>query len=467
MDVTSICIDSRKVTQGTCFVAISGTQQDAHSFIPQAIASGAKSIVCTAMPAEVSSGVTYVKVADTSAIVGILASNFYDKPSAAMHVVGITGTNGKTTTATLGYQLFTSLGYMCGLISTVNNIIGTTIIPSTHTTPDAVSLQALLRQMADAGCAYVFMEVSSHAVVQCRIAGIDFAVALFSNISHDHLDYHGTFDNYIAAKKKFFDDLPATAYAITNIDDKRGTVMLQNTAARKKSYAIKTVADFKGKILENTIAGLSLDINGTVVHCALIGEFNAYNLLALYSIANCLGLSKEDILPALSTLRGAAGRFEVLRSAQQNILGIVDYAHTPDALINVLATINKLREGNEKVITVVGCGGDRDRTKRPLMAQVSCEHSDKVVFTSDNPRSEDPQAILNDMTAGVPAHQVRKYVSIADRKEAIRTACMLAQQNDIILVAGKGHETYQEIKGVRTPFDDKQILSETFQSLAL
>jgi UDP-N-acetylmuramoyl-L-alanyl-D-glutamate--2,6-diaminopimelate ligase len=440
---------------------------DAHQYIPQVIAAGATSIICSQLPTTIEPKVCYVVVQDTSSVLGWLAANFNDHPSRQMHVIGITGTNGKTTTATLAYQLFTKMGYQCGLISTVHNIVGTQVSTSTHTTPDAISVQALLRQMKEAGCSHVFMEVSSHAVVQGRIVGIEFSVAVFTNITHDHLDYHGTFDNYIAAKKKFFDDLPKTAFAITNVDDKRGAVMLQNTKAKKKSYAIKNIADYKGKILENTIAGLQININGTAVHCAMIGEFNAYNLLALFAIAECLQLPTDETLPALSMLRGAVGRFEVMRSERNNILGIVDYAHTPDALINVLATINKMRSGNEHVHTVIGCGGDRDKTKRPIMAQVACEHSDKVIFTADNPRTENPEAILTDMIAGVPAHLRMRYVKITDRKEAIRTACMLAKPSDIILVAGKGHETYQEINGVRTPFDDKTILLETFNALQL
>jgi UDP-N-acetylmuramoyl-L-alanyl-D-glutamate--2,6-diaminopimelate ligase len=466
-EVETVCIDSRKVVPGSCFVALLGTQQDAHQYIQEVVAKGAKSIICSTMPLALAEDVCYVLVEDTNAVLGLIAANFYQHPSKDMYVVGITGTNGKTTTATLAYQLFTKLGYQCGLLSTVQNIVGTQATPSALTTPDAITVQAMLHQMRAAGCSHVFMEVSSHAVAQHRINGVEFSVAVFSNISHDHLDYHGTFDHYIAAKKKFFDELPKTAFAITNVDDKRGAVMLQNTKAKKRSYGIKNIADYKAKVLENTIEGLHLTINGTALHCSMIGEFNAYNLLALYAIADCLQLANDEILPAISMLKGAVGRFEVMRTKETNILGIVDYAHTPDALINVLATINKMRTGNEAVHTVIGCGGDRDRTKRPVMAQVACEHSSKVIFTSDNPRTEDPEAILNDMIAGVPAHLQKRYVKITDRREAIRTACMLAQSGDIVLVAGKGHENYQEINGVRTHFDDKEILLETFNALQL
>jgi UDP-N-acetylmuramoyl-L-alanyl-D-glutamate--2,6-diaminopimelate ligase len=463
--VNAICIDSRAVSKGSCFVAIKGAAVDAHQYVDAVILQGASCIVCSTLPKNILGDVTYVLVNDTAEVLGVLAANFYEHPSKQVHVIGVTGTNGKTTTATLGYQLFTQLGFQCGLISTVHNIIGKEIIASTHTTPDAVTVQELLRQMVDAGCAYIFMEVSSHAVVQRRINGIQFVVALFSNITHDHLDYHGTFDNYIKAKKQFFDDLPKTAFAITNLDDKRGAIMLQNTIAQKRTCAFKQMADFKGRVLESSLQGLMLDFDGVIVHCKMIGEFNAYNLLAIYSIAKCLNIAAEELLPALSVLEGAEGRFEVLRSAKQNVLGIVDYAHTPDALLNVLATINKMREGVENIYTVIGCGGDRDKTKRPIMADVACQHSFKVVLTSDNPRSENAQAILDDMQAGVQPHHKRKYLCIADRKEAIRTACMMAQANDIVLVAGKGHEKYQDINGVKHPFDDKQILLETFETL--
>jgi len=357
------------------------------------------------------------------------------------------------------------LGYTCGLLSTVDNHIGGTVVPATHTTPDAVSLNKLLKQMADAGCTYVFMEVSSHAVHQHRITGVVFAGGVFSNITHDHLDYHKTFDEYIRVKKMFFDDLPASAFALSNADDKRGTVMLQNTQAKKYLYSLKTLADYKGKILENSLAGLVMNIDDQEVHFRLIGEFNAYNLLAAYGAAISLGEEKQEVLRSLSELSGAEGRFDYVVSPRDKVIAIVDYAHTPDALLNVLATIRKLKKGFETVITVVGCGGDRDRTKRPLMAQAACEHSDRVIFTSDNPRSEDPLAIIRDMEEGLPVAYKRKYISIAERREAIKTAISLAKPEDIVLIAGKGHEKYQEIKGVKTHFDDKEVVKEMFEVL--
>jgi UDP-N-acetylmuramoyl-L-alanyl-D-glutamate--2,6-diaminopimelate ligase len=463
--VQQICIDSRACKKDSLFVAIVGTTTDGHAFIDAVIKQGVTAIVCQTLPTQLHNNITYIQVANTAICIGEMASNFYNHPSTKLKLVGVTGTNGKTTVATLLFQLYTKLGYLCGLISTVQNQIGDHIIPSTHTTPDAISLQALLHNMQQAGCSYVFMEVSSHAVHQHRIGGAVFCGALFTNITHDHLDYHGTFDEYIAAKKMFFDDLPKTAFAISNIDDKRGMVMLQNTKAATNTYGIKNLANYKAKILENALSGLVLNINGTEVHCAMIGEFNAYNLLLVFATAMQLGANKEEVLAVLSTLQGAEGRFDCIKSTQDNILGIVDYAHTPDALLNVLATIQKLRNGNEKVLTLIGCGGDRDATKRPIMAQVACEHSDKVILTSDNPRSENPITILQQMEAGVPVHQLKKVMNIVDRKEAIKIICQLAQPNDIILIAGKGHEKYQDINGIKTPFDDKQILSQTFELL--
>jgi UDP-N-acetylmuramoyl-L-alanyl-D-glutamate--2,6-diaminopimelate ligase len=380
-------------------------------------------------------------------------------------LVGVTGTNGKTTIATLLFRLFTELGHHCGLLSTVQNQIGEKIVPATHTTPDAIHLNALLADMVDEGCEYVFMEVSSHAIHQQRIAGLKFAGGIFSNITHDHLDYHKTFDEYIKVKKAFFDGLPATAFALTNLDDKRGSVMLQNTKAKKTTYSLRTVADFKGKILENNLTGLIMIVNEKEVHFRLIGEFNAYNLLAVYGAALMLGKEKDAVLQALSGLSGAEGRFDYIMSAEQKIIGIVDYAHTPDALLNVLATIKNLRKGIEQVITVVGCGGDRDTAKRPVMAEVAAERSDRVILTSDNPRSEDPAEIIRQMEAGVPVHLKKRVLSIADRKEAIKTACSLANPEDIILIAGKGHEKYQDINGVKHPFDDKQVLREMLELL--
>lgn len=465
VSVQELSIDSRKVGEGTVFIALRGTTMDGHQFMDKAAAQGASAIVCETLPQVRAEGVTYVQVADSMQAAGQMADAFFGSPSAAMKVIGVTGTNGKTTTATLLYRLFQALGYPCGLISTVQNHIQDVVEVATHTTPDAISVQRLLGRMRDAGCTHVFMEVSSHAVHQRRIEGIRFEGGVFTNITHDHLDYHKTFDEYIRVKKKFFDDLPETAFALVNADDKRGGVMLQNTAAEKATYSLRVPATIKGKVLENNLTGLVMDINGQEVHCRLIGTFNAYNLLAVYGAAVLLGESREEVLAALSNLQGAPGRFETYLSPQEKVLGIVDYAHTPDALINVLATINQLRTAGQEVITVIGCGGDRDRTKRPLMAQVACEHSTKAVLTADNPRSEAPEAILDDMQKGLSAAQQRRSLRITDRREAIRTACMLAQPGDIVLVAGKGHETYQEIKGVKQPFDDRLVLTEAFQSL--
>ena len=462
--VSSIAIDSRKVERGSVFVAINGVQSNGHLFIDKAIEAGAVAIVCETIPSLIHENITYIEVKDTSEAVAMMAHQFYGEPSKKVKLVGVTGTNGKTTIATLLFKLFTKLGYDCGLISTVQNQIGETIIPATHTTPDAVSLNMLLAQMVNDGCTHIFMECSSHAIHQKRIAGLQFTGALFSNITHDHLDYHKTFDEYIKVKKKFFDDLPSSAFAITNADDKRGTVMLQNTNAKKYSYSLKTMADFKGKILDNALTGLQMIVNEIEVHFRLIGEFNAYNLLAVYGVAICLGEDKYQVLTELSMLTGAEGRFDYVISNRQ-IIGIIDYAHTPDALENVLSTIKKLRKGYEQIITVVGCGGDRDKTKRPIMAQTACNLSDKVILTSDNPRSEEIADILKDMETGLDSAAKRKYISISDRKEAIKTAVSLAKEEDIILVAGKGHEKYQDIKGVKYPFDDKAVLLETFELL--
>ena len=458
--VNELRIDSRAVSSGDVFIAIRGVHTDGHAFISKAIEQGAAAIICETLPETLQEQVCYVLVADSTAACGVMADNFYKHPSRHLQLVGVTGTNGKTTIATLLFRLYTQLGYKCGLLSTVQNQIGDTVIPATHTTPDAISLNALLARMVEEGCQYAFMEVSSHAVHQQRIAGLKFAGGIFSNITHDHLDYHKTFDEYIRVKKSFFDGLPNTAFALTNIDDKRGNVMLQNTKARKATYSLRSMADFKGKILENNLTGLIMQIGEQEVHFRLIGEFNAYNLLAVYGAAVLLGQDKHTVLQALSNLQGAEGRFDYILSAKEKVMGIIDYAHTPDALLNVLATIKNLRKGNEQVITVVGCGGDRDRAKRPVMAQVAAEHSDRVILTSDNPRSEEPEAIIHEMEAGVPVHQRKKVLSITDRKEAIKTAISLANPEDIILVAGKGHEKYQEIKGVKHPFDDKAVLQE-------
>ena len=459
--VTDLQIDSRKVKKGSVFIAIRGGI-DGHQFIDKAIESGASIVIAEILPVQLKEGVTYVQVENTSAAAGQMAHNLYGQPSEKLKLVGVTGTNGKTTVATLLFKLFSSLGTKAGLISTVQNQIGEKIVAATHTTPDPISLNALLRQMVDDGCTHVFMEVSSHAVHQHRIAGLKYAGGLFTNITHDHLDYHQTFDEYIRVKKSFFDSLQPSAFAISNADDKRGAVMLQNTNAHKYLYSLRTVADFKGKILENNLSGLVMSINDQEVHFRLIGEFNAYNLLAVYGAAVSLGEDKHEVLRALSMLTGAEGRFDYIVSQKERVIGIVDYAHTPDALLNVLATIKNLRKGHEQIITVVGCGGDRDKTKRPIMGEVACEHSDKVIFTSDNPRSEDPDQIIKDMEQGLAAAAKRKYISITDRKEAIKTAVSFSKPEDILLIAGKGHEKYQDIKGVKHHFDDKEVLQEMF-----
>ena len=464
LEVSDLQIDSRLVKAGSVFIAIRGAAMDGHKFIDKAIENGARTIVCEELPALENEGVTYLVVNNSNEAVAYMAHHFYGEPSAKIKLVGITGTNGKTTIATLLFNLFSKLGYKCGLISTVQNHIGDEVVPSTHTTPDAISLQALLAKMVAAGCTHVFMEVSSHAIHQHRTTALVFAGGIFSNITHDHLDYHKTFDEYIRVKKQFFDHLPSNAFAISNMDDKRGTVMLQNTLAKKHYYSLKTVAEFKGKILENGLTGLVMAINDKEVHFRLIGEFNAYNLMAVYGAAICLEENVEEVLTALSLLTGAEGRFDYTIS-NTKVIAIVDYAHTPDALENVLSTITKLRRGHEQIITVVGCGGDRDKTKRPVMGQVACDFSDRVIFTSDNPMSEDPMAILKDMEEGLTSAAKRKYIAIADRKEAIKTAVSFAKPEDIILIAGKGHEKYQEISGVKHAFDDKAMLNEMFDLL--
>lgn len=463
IEVTNVQTDSRKATAGSLFIALKGTHADGHQFIDAVLGQGATAVVVEDMPQQLREGVSYVQVDSTSKAAGWIAHNFYGQPSEKMQLVGVTGTNGKTTIATVLYKLFRALGYRVGLVSTVENRIGNEVIPSTHTTPDAVSLNALLKKMLDAGCSHVFMESSSHAIHQHRIEGLQYAGGIFSNITHDHLDYHKTFDEYIKVKKSFFDGLPSSAFALTNADDKRGMVMLQNTSAKKLTYSLRTMADIKGKILENHLTGLFMSINEQEVHFRLIGEFNAYNLLAVYGAAISLGEDKQEVLTQLSLLSGAEGRFDYIISPRDRVIGIVDYAHTPDALLNVLATIKNLRKGHEQVITVVGCGGDRDKTKRPVMAEVAVEHSDRVILTSDNPRSEDPAQIIKDMEVGVSVAARRKVLSIADRREAIRTAISLAGPEDIVLIAGKGHEKYQEIKGVKYDFDDKKILEEEFR----
>lgn len=458
-EVSILTFDSRQVQQDAVFFAITGTLSDGHDYIEQTISAGARVVICEVIPEERNAAVTYIEVDDSSVALGKMAANYYGNPSSKLKLTGITGTNGKTTIATLLFKLFRSLKYNVGLISTVQNQINEEIIPATHTTPNPLALNALLKQMVEAGCTYCFMEVSSHAVVQHRIEGLDFAGGVFANITHDHLDFHKTFDNYIKAKKAFFDQLPKTAFALTNTDDRNGMVMLQNTKAAKKTYALKQLADFKANIIENRFSGLNLDIDHVDVFFKLVGSFNAYNLLAVYGTAMLLEQDKLNVLTILSNLTGADGRFEYVTN-EKKIIGIVDYAHTPDAVQNVLSTIHDIRKGTEQVITIIGCGGDRDKTKRPLMAQVACDWSDKVILTSDNPRTENPQTILEEMEAGVSPTNKRKTMTIADRKEAIKTACHLAKPGDIIVLAGKGHEKYQEINGVRYHFDDKEVLTE-------
>ena len=463
-DITGICFDSRKVSTSSMFIATVGTVVDGHQFIASAIEKGASVIVCEKLPEQLVATITYVVVENSSRAMGLIAAAYYQHPSKKLKLVGVTGTNGKTTVATLLSNLFQALGYKVGLLSTVENKINNTVIPSSHTTPDSITINELLLAMIEANCDYCFMEVSSHATVQERIAGLSFTGGIFTNISHDHLDFHHTFDEYIKAKKYFFDQLPASAFALTNSDDKRGAVMLQNTKAHAKTYALQSMATFKAKIIENQFSGLFLNIDAEEVWFKMVGSFNAYNLLAVYATAMLLDQDKTRVLTILSTLSGAEGRFDYTISPN-GVIGIVDYAHTPDAIKNVLQTIANIRKGNETVIAIVGCGGDRDKTKRPIMAEVACKLSDKVILTSDNPRTEDPAAILKEMEAGVPISLKKKTITIQDRKEAIRTACHLAKSGDIILLAGKGHEKYQEINGVKFPFDDKQIFSEIMESL--
>lgn len=462
--VSSITFDSRKIKKDSLFIAVRGTTVDGHNYIAQSIEMGANAIICEELPEERLEHVTYVKVKNANYALGIIASNFYDNPSQKLKLVGVTGTNGKTTTVTLLYNLFKSLGNTVGLLSTVKNKIHNEELPATHTTPDAIELNELLCKMVEKGCQYCFMEVSSHAIVQHRVTGITFVGGVFTNITHDHLDYHKTFDEYIKAKKTFFDNLPEDAFALTNKDDANGMIMLQNTNAKRVTYAIKSAADHKCRIIENHLSGLLLNIDGKEVWVKLIGTFNAYNVLAVYTVAVLLKQDTTNILTALSTLNSVEGRFQYLKS-ETGIIGIVDYAHTPDALKNVLETIKGIRTGNEQVITLAGCGGDRDAAKRPIMAQIACEYSNKVILTSDNPRSEDAEEILNQMQKGISPVDAKKTLRITDRKEAIKAACSLAKQGDIILVAGKGHEKYQEIKGVKHPFDDFEILKDTLKTL--
>lgn len=462
VDVAHLCFDSRKAVASSVFFAIPGTQVDGHQFLPQVYQQGCTAWVVETLPTDIPADVTCVLVPDSNEALALAAGEFYCNPSAKLNLIGITGTNGKTTSVTLLFELFKQLGHRCGLISTVQNKIQDRVIPATHTTPDALALNALLADMLADGCTHVFMEVSSHAVVQKRIHGIVFKGAIFSNITRDHLDFHETFDSYIKAKKGFFDDLPSGSFTLTNVDDKRGLVMLQNTAARKYSYGILNAADFKAKIKANVISGLQVEFDGIEIHAQLIGLFNAYNLLAIYATAILLGEDKNEVLLQLSTLKTAPGRFEQL-AGPSNKMAIVDYAHTPDALENVLKTIQAIRAKQQRIITVVGCGGNRDAGKRPIMAELAATLSDVVVLTSDNPRFEDPESILDQMEAGVPSEDRIKVHRISDRKEAIFQAIRtIAQPGDIVLVAGKGHETYQDIQGVKSDFDDKQVIAEAY-----
>lgn len=465
-EITDVQIDSRKVKKGSLFIAERGTQTDGHVFIPAAVKNGAAAVVCETMPEEIDGNTVFVRLESTEAAAGPIATQFYGDPSRKLKLVGVTGTNGKTTIATLLYNMFRKFGYKCGLCSTVCNYIDGEAVPADHTTPDPVTLNYLLGRMADAGCQYAFMEVSSHSIAQKRIGGLVFAGGIFTNLTRDHLDYHKTFENYRDAKKAFFDGLPKTAFAITNGDDKNGMVMVQNTAATVKTYSTRSMADFRARILEMSFEGMLLEIDGREVSVPFVGKFNVSNLLAVYGAARMLGREAMEILTTLSTLHSVAGRFETLRSPS-GYTAIVDYAHTPDALVNVLSAIHEVlkesRSLESKVITVCGAGGNRDKGKRPIMAAEAANRSDRVVITSDNPRFEDPQAIINDMTAGLTAAQRRKVVTIADRREAIKAACMMADKGDVILIAGKGHEDYQEISGVKHHFDDREEVRKVFE----
>ena len=462
--IDNITFDSRKITNHSLFVAIKGTQVDGHKFIDDCIEKGAIAIICEELPKTVQSNITYIHVKDSHAALGIIASNYYDNPSTKLKLIGITGTNGKTTSTTLLFNLFRIMGHKVGLISTVVNKIHNEEVPSTHTTPNPVELNKLINDMIEKGCEYCFMEVSSHAIDQKRIKGLHFSGGVFTNISRDHLDYHLTFDNYIKAKKEFFDDLPAEAFSLTNNDQTHGETMVMDTKAKQYTYSLKGLGDFKAKVLENRFSGLHLNIDNNDVYTKLIGGFNAYNALVAYSVGVLLGKDKIDVLTTLSNLDSVEGRFEYIKTDNE-ITGIVDYAHTPDALENVLQTIKEIRTGNELVITIVGCGGDRDKGKRPLMAEIAAKYSDQVIFTSDNPRTENPETIIEEMRKGVPAEDFKKTLCITNRKEAIKTACSLSHNGDILLIAGKGHENYQEINGERLPFDDMEILTETLTEL--
>ena len=463
VEITDVNIDSRRIKDGHLFIAMKGTQVDGHKFVPKAIELGAKAVMCEDMPEEKAEGVTYVQVESTEDVVGKVATTFHGNPSTKLKLVGVTGTNGKTTIATLLYNMFTKMGHKCGLLSTVCNYIIDEAIPADHTTPDPIELNRLLDRMVQAGCEYAFMECSSHAIAQKRIGGLTFAGGIFTNLTRDHLDYHKTFENYRNAKKAFFDSLPKTAFAITNADDKNGMVMVQNTKATVKTYSTRSVADFKARIIECHFEGMYLEMDGHEVGVQFIGKFNVSNLLAVYGAAVMLGKSPEDVLVVMSTLHSVSGRLEPIHSPE-GYTAVVDYAHTPDALENVLNAIHEVLDGKGHVITVCGAGGNRDKGKRPLMAQEAVKQSDKVIITSDNPRFEEPQDIINDMLAGLNAQQMKKVISIVDRREAIRTACMMAQKGDVILIAGKGHENYQEVKGVKHHFDDHEVVKECFKN---
>ena len=464
-EVKGVHIDSRRIKDGFMFVAMKGTQVDGHQFIAKAIAQGASVVLCEDMPEERAEGVTYVAVPSTEAAVGTVATRFWGEPSKKLRLVGVTGTNGKTTIATLLYKMFSKMGHRCGLLSTVCNYIVDEAVPADHTTPDPIALNELLARMVEAGCEYAFMECSSHAIAQQRIGGLHFTGGIFTNLTRDHLDYHKTFENYRDAKKAFFDGLPKTAFAITNADDKNGMVMVQNTKATVKTYSTRAAADFKARILECHFEGMYLEVDGQEVGVQFIGKFNVSNLLAVYGAARMLGKKSEDILVVMSTLHSVSGRLEPIRS-KEGYTAVVDYAHTPDALENVLNAIHEVLNGKGHVITVCGAGGNRDKGKRPLMAQEAVRQSDRVIITSDNPRFEEPQAIIDDMLAGLNAQQMRKVVSIVDRREAIRTACMMAQKGDVVLIAGKGHEDYQEVQGVKHHFDDREVVRDIFAQQA-
>jgi UDP-N-acetylmuramoyl-L-alanyl-D-glutamate--2,6-diaminopimelate ligase len=465
ISIASVCFDSRKVEPGCLFIATRGTQTDGHNYIAGAIEKGAKAILCEELPSTLNKNITYIVVPDSSEALGYVASAFYNEPSAKLKLVGVTGTNGKTTTVTLLYRMCQKLGYKAGLLSTVKYYIHNREIEATHTTPDAIQLNKLMDEMVQEGCEYCFMEVSSHSIIQHRIAGLHFIGGIFSNLTHDHLDFHKTFAEYLRAKQLFFDSLPKEAFALVNTDDRNGLIMVQNTKATVKTYALKSMADFKCKVIESHLDGMNMHLDGSDVWTHFIGEFNAYNLTAVYAASVLLGHKKSEILAILSQLTSVAGRFEY-QISKTGITAIVDYAHTPDALENVLRTINQIRSGKEQLISVVGAGGDRDRTKRPVMAKVSVELSTKVILTSDNPRSENPEDIINEMFAGIPEEKKKDVLTITDRKQAIRTACMLAKKGDIILIAGKGHENYQEIKGVKHHFDDKEVIADEFKNLS-